>query len=207
MLVLKIKDILKTTHPETIRLFLLSNHYRSPIDFSEQNLLASGKALDKVYAVLKRLEEAGGLAADADTAPPGQFWKAFCEAMDDDFNTAKGIGILFTLVTEINRLLDGGPTAPAGDPVLPPAVGDLVRIGRILGILQQPWSDYFAQQSKTRLAETAISAESVDRLVAERSRARQNKDWQRADEIRNQLEKAGILLEDKAEGTQWKVAP
>ena len=204
---LMIKDILKTTHPETIRLFLLSNHYRSPIDFSDQNLLESGKALDKIYAALKRLDEAGGTPAKADTGPVGQFWKAFCEAMDDDFNTAKGIGILFNLVKEVNRLLDSGQAASTQNPFLAPAVGDLLRIGKILGIVQQPWSDYFAQQSQTRLADAAISPESVDRLVAERSHARQNKDWKRADEIRDQLEKAGILLEDKAEGTQWKVAP
>jgi cysteinyl-tRNA synthetase len=204
---LMIKDILKTTHPETIRLFLLSNHYRSPIDFSDQNLLESGKALDKIYAALKRLDEAGGIPANADTEPVGQFWEAFCEAMDDDFNTAKGIGILFNIVKEVNRLLDSGQAASTQSPFLAPAIGDLLRIGKILGIAQQPWSDYFTQQSQTRLADAAISPESVDRLVAERSHARQNRDWKRADEIRGELEKAGILLEDKAEGTQWKVAP
>ncbi len=204
---LMIKDILKATHPETIRLFLLSNHYRSPIDFSDQNLLESGKALDKVYAVLKRLDETYGIPAEADTAPTGQFWEAFCEAMDDDFNTAKGIGILFNLVKEANRLIDGGQAAAIDDPSTPLVIGDLLRMARILGILQQPWPDYVAQRSQTRLAETAISPESIDRLVAERSRARQNRDWKRADEIRDELEKAGILLEDKAEGTQWKVAP
>ena len=203
---LMIKDILKTTHPETIRLFLLSNHYRSPIDFSDQNLLESGKALDKIYAVLKRVDEAHGIPADLYTAPAGHFWHLFCEAMDDDFNTAKGIGILFNLVKEVNRMLDKSQSAAAEEPSIPLVLGDLLRIGSILGIGQQPWSDYFAQQSETRLGDAAISAASIDRLVAERSRARQNKDWKRADEIRDELERAGVLLEDTAEGTQWKAA-
>jgi cysteinyl-tRNA synthetase len=78
-------------------------------------------------------------------------------------------------------------------------------MGDILGILQQPWQSFFENRSASQLQDVDISTETIDALVAERTAARKNKDWQRADEIRDQLEKNGIVLEDKADGTHWKV--
>ena len=201
-----IKDILQTYHPETVRLFLLSNHYRSPIDFSDQNLKESGKALDKIYGICKRLDEEAGLGAEADGAASSDHWPAFCEAMDDDFNTAKGVGILFNLGKEANRLLDDEARLRENRAALACLTADLKRIGNILGILQQPWQTFFDQRVDSQLETMTISAEAIEALVAERAAARRNKDWKRADDIRDQLEQAGILLEDKGGGTQWKVA-
>jgi len=203
---LMVKDILKSYHCEVIRLFLLSSHYRSPIDFSDRNLQESEKALDKVYATLKRLDQDDGIAIGTGDAPAGQFWQAFSEAMDDDFNTAKGIGILFSLVKETNRLLDKGTATPAAKDGLPTLIGDLMRMGSILGILQLAWPVYFEARTRKGLKEVSLSPETIEKLIAERNAARNNKDWQRADEIRDELEDAGILLEDKADGTHWKVA-
>jgi cysteinyl-tRNA synthetase len=204
---LMIKDILQTYHPETVRLFLLSSHYRSPIDFSDQNLKEAEKALDKLYAGLKRLDREGGAGDNKDAASAGPLWQAFREAMDDDFNTAKGVGILFNLLKEANRILDeGAESAPAAN-ALAILHADLRRMGGVLGILQQPWAEFFEQRSESRLQGLAISADTIGALVAERAAARKQKDWQRADEIRNELEKAGIILEDKPDGTHWKVAP
>jgi len=204
---LMIKDILHSYHPEAVRLFLLSSHYRSPIDFSDQNLKESEKALDKIYGVRKRLDQTAGLTdAHDEEATSSSYWPAFCEAMDDDFNTAKGVGILFNLVKDANRMLDEEKRSQESNAALAFLTADLKRIGNILGILQQPWQSFFDERADSQLQTMAISAEAIDALVAERAAARKNKDWNRADEIRNQLEQAGILLEDKGDGTQWKVA-
>ena len=202
---LMIKDILQAYHPETVRLFLLSSHYRSPIDFSDRNLKESEKALDKIYGLVQRLDQEGGIGF-TDRSAGGDNWEAFCEAMDDDFNTAKGVGILFNLVKEGNRILDEGGYSSQGDESLATLTADLVRMGGILGILQQSWQVFFEQRGQRRLEKVTISPDTIDALVAERTDARKKKDWKRADEIRAQLEKDGIVLEDKADGTQWKVA-
>ncbi|WP_372679582.1 cysteine--tRNA ligase [Desulfosarcina sp.] len=204
---LMIKDILQSYHPETVRLFLLSSHYRSPIDFSDQNLKESEKALDKIYGVRKRLDQAAGLTeANGEEATNSGYWPAFCEAMDDDFNTAKGVGILFNLLKDANRILDEADPSSKAKDALSSMTADLKRIGNILGILQQPWQSFFDRRVDSHLETIAISAEAIEALVAERAAARQSKDWKRADDIRDQLEQAGILLEDKGGGTQWKVA-
>ena len=203
---LMIKDILLSYHPETVRLFLLSSHYRSPIDFSDQNLKESEKALDKIYGLLQRLDQEAGIKDAYDTSPAGAYWQSFCEAMDDDFNTAKGVGMLFNLVKEANRIVDEGARSPQANDALGALTDDLMRMGSILGILQQPWQAFFEQRAESQLQDVAISPETIDALVAERTTAREKRDWKRADEIREQLEKAGIVLEDKADGTHWKVA-
>ena len=203
---LMVKDILESYHPESVRLFLLSSHYRSPIDFSDQNLKESEKALDKIYGVLKRLDQEAGLAdADGATAA-GNYWQAFCEAMDDDFNTAKGVGILFNLIKEANRILDEDKRSLKAKGALVTLMTDLMQMAHILGILQLPWHSFFEKRADSQLRNLAISAEAIDLLVAERAAARKNKDWKRADEIRDQLEETGILLEDKDDGTHWKAA-
>ena len=126
--------------------------------------------------------------------------------MDDDFNTAKGVGILFNLVKEANRMLDEDKKSLKAKGVLVTLITDLMQMARILGILQQPWHSFFEERANNQLRNMAISAEAIDELVAERAAARNNKDWKRADEIRNQLEEIGILLEDKDDGTHWKAA-
>lgn len=203
---LMVKDILKSYHPETVRLFLLSSHYRSPIDFSDLNLKTSEKALDKLYALLTRLDQEADCAVGDNGSFVGAYWKNFCEAMDDDFNTAKGVGMLFNLVKEANRIMDAGGESAKTKGTLAGMAADLMRMGRVLGILQQPWQRFFEERSKSRLQGVSISPETIDALVAERIAARENRDWERADKIRNQLEKDGILLEDKPDGTHWKVA-
>ena len=202
---LMIKDILQTYHPETVRLFLLSSHYRSPIDFSDRNLKESEKALDKIYGLVQRLDQEAGIGF-VDRSSGGNYWDAFCEAMDDDFNTAKGVGILFNLVKEGNRILDEGGYSGKADGPLATLTADLYRMGFILGILKQSWQVFFEQGGQRRLEKVTISPDTIDTLVAERTAARAAKDWKRADEIRAQLEKDGIVLEDKADGTHWKVA-
>ena len=203
---LMIKDILASYHPESVRLFLLSSHYRSPIDFSDQNLKESEKALEKIYALIKRMAEEGGIGDIDNDAPAGKHWLDFCEAMDDDFNTARGVGLLFNLLKDANRILDQGDSSSGTAASLSEMAGDLRRMGDILGILQSSWQTFFDRRTANQLQELALTPERIDALVAERTAARQNKNWQRADEIRDQLAENGIVLEDKADGTHWKVA-
>jgi len=205
---LMIKDILTTYHPETIRLFLLSNHYRSPIDFSDQNLKEAERALVKLYTLRKRLEQDAGVTdGNAVEDPASTFWHPFCDAMDDDFNTAKAVGLLFSLVKEANRVMDRNGMSTPSIKALNALNADLTNMSAILGILQHPWQAFFSHQAQRRHHDAALPSDTIDALVAERSTARKNKDWKRADEIRDQLEKSGIILEDNADGTHWKAAP
>ncbi len=201
---LTVNDILNTYHPETVRLFLLSNHYRSPIDFSDQNLKESEKALDKIYSLLKRLDEEANITDAVLNSTKGNYWQSFCEAMDDDFNTARGIGILFNLVKETNRIID--QTEPGINEKLMPLAADLKKMGHVLGILQQSWQVFFEQRKESKLQDVTLTPDAIDVLVAERTAARKKKDWKRADEIREQLDQAGITLEDKSDFTHWKIA-
>ncbi len=145
----------------------------------------------------------------ADPVPDeaGNDWGRFCEAMDNDFNTAQGIGVLFEAVRGINRLLDESAGVPedALRQALAKPVQDIRRMGGVLGILTELPEDYFeARQSRLR-REKGVDAAAVDALVAERTAARKAKDWSRADAIRRQLEAMNVLVEDRPEGTLWKI--
>ncbi len=95
--------------------------------------------------------------------------------MDNDFNTAKGVGVLFNLVKEANRILDEGEGSSKANGALATLTADLMRIGGILGILQQPWKPFFEERTENQLLGVAISPETIDALVAERTAARKSK--------------------------------
>ncbi len=195
---LMIRDVLESYHPESVRLFLLSNHYRSPIDFSDRAMDESTTALDKIYALMERFEE---ISAAENS---GALWNSFREAMDDDFNTARGIGIVFDAVRNLNRLLDEN-LVPASEPELRSAKADLLKIGDILGILQEAPKQYFEKKKSRGLEKSAVDPETIEKLIAERLAARKSKNWARADEIRDFLAGHNIVLEDRPEGTVWKI--
>ncbi|MBW1676670.1 MAG: cysteine--tRNA ligase [Deltaproteobacteria bacterium] len=205
---LMIKDILKEYHPEALRLFLLSNHYRSPVDFTDKAMVEAEAGLEKIYAFLHRIDRYLGRCEPGDEKQePGTLWASFCQAMDDDFNTARGIGIVFETVRQLNRLMDDIGRKPdqhdqAG---LESTRADLVRIGGVLGILTEAPSQFFEQRKADVLQRKGIDTALVERLIAERTRARHEKDWATADRIRNELFSMDILIEDRAEGTIWKV--
>jgi len=203
---LMIKDVIKKYHPEAVRLFLLSKHYRSPIDFTEQAMDEAGSGLDKIYALLKRIEQKTTLKP-AEDPEPGDCWTRFCEAMDDDFNSARGIGILFDKVRNANRVLDKYPESlpPDSEKRLGVDQADILRIGRVLGIFIESPQAFFAKKRSRVLEQQSIDAADIDKMVRERSDARKSKDWERADEIRKQLEQMNIILEDGPDGTVWKI--
>ncbi|MCP4104969.1 MAG: cysteine--tRNA ligase [Desulfobacteraceae bacterium] len=202
---LMIKDVLKSYHPEVVRLFLLSNHYRSPIDFTDKAMDEAGTGLDKIYTLLERVEEVTGALTDK-SDESGDYWNRFTEAMDDDFNTAQGIGFLFDAVRNINRTLDKKKDniSPKAMADIQSAQNDILKTGRILGILTQTPKDYFENKKTQALEKKSIEPEVIDNMVRERIEARKSKDWAKADQIRKQLEDMNIILEDRSDGTVWK---
>jgi cysteinyl-tRNA synthetase len=204
---LLIKDILKTCHPEALRLFLLSNHYRSPVDFNENAMDEAGTALDKIYKVMHRLEEILGPPTSSDDSNSGGYWHRFCEAMDDDFNTAQGIGIPFDAVRAINRHIDSADdkTLKYNTDFIRSAQLDMKHMGGILGILNESPQAYFEEKKEDALELIQVDEAYIEQLIQDRVEARKTKDWGKADQIRDELEKMNIVLEDGPNGTLWKV--
>ena len=206
---LMIKDVLKEYHPEVVRLFLLSKHYRSPVDFTDQFLKEAESGLDKIYALLKRIEKETGLDRRKEVAAGesegGDIWVRFAEAMDDDFNSAQAIGIIFDSVKKINRRLNNNNISLESIQIIKKGYEDILRIGDILGILTEQPDVYFAGKKSSGIEKASIDSDLIDKMVLERSEARQNKDWARADQIRQELLDMNIIIEDSTEGTLWKI--
>ncbi|MBW2591460.1 MAG: cysteine--tRNA ligase [Deltaproteobacteria bacterium] len=204
-----IKDIIKTCHPEALRLFLLSNHYRSPIDYTPRNIEEAGKNLDKFYGTLKRIGEIIEHNSEIveDNSFDGEYWETFCSAMDDDFNSALGLGSLFDAIRNINRLLDETPDSKSDDTLrqVLSARAQILKIGTILGILAENPDDYFKYKKKSALEKQDLDPVIIEDLIKTRSEARVSKDWAKADEIRKKLEAMNVVVEDRSDGTFWKV--
>jgi len=197
-----IKDVLKDYHPEVIRMFLLSKHYRSPIDYNENSMDEVISGLDRIYAFLDRSFKAGA----APDRPAGPDWAVFVDAMNDDFNSARGMASIFDTVKKGNRLLDKNePDLPG--PVLDTVstlCSDLKKMGSILGILTNDPEAYFRAKKESGLEKQSMDSDAIDQLVLERTEARKARDFARADEIRASLDAMSIILEDGPDGTTWK---
>ncbi len=204
--ILTIRDALKNYSAEAIRLFLLSSHYRSPIDYSPEVLMDAESELDRFYTTLKRMEEDWPDVAKGavDEKMKGARIESFINALDDDFNTAAAIGFIFREVNEANRLMDDAKKSGAGKEVqeiLPIIRAIFKEMGAILGVFNRMPNEYF-QEKKSR---SLVPAEEIERLIAQRAEARKNRDFKKADEIRKELEGKGIFLEDTPKGTIWRV--
>jgi cysteinyl-tRNA synthetase len=203
-----IKDVLERYPPEVIRMFLLSNHYRSPIDFSEQSMHEVGMGLDRIYGFLERLENLGIQAQDSGNGGNGQgpLWQAFTEAMNDDFNSARALAAVFETVKKGNKTLDDSKDQPgdAGLKDLAQIRTDMAGISGILGIFLETPSAWFAAKKDKGMANMAVTPEQVEALIAERGQARKDRHFARADEIRDQLQEMNIILEDGPGGTVWR---
>jgi cysteinyl-tRNA synthetase len=209
--VLNIRDILKTCHPETLRLFLLSSHYRSPLDYSDESLKEASSALERLYSailVLDRLIDAKGLSSDR----PEEIMNLssrFVEAMEDDFNTPRCLAILFEAARCINRInTEYGANVekiPSSETLLNCRT-DIINLSRdVLGILKEEPVAFVERARHAGTTELGITVSEIDGLISERGQARKNRDFKRADEIRDKLAGFGILIEDGPKGATWRV--
>lgn len=214
-----IKEVLERYSPEVIRMFLLSNHYRSPIDYSEDSMRDVSMGLDRIYAFLERLEKAG---ATLDTSRKGELWEEFSLAMNDDFNSAKALASVFEVVKKGNRLLDDAQDKPDNTTleILNLFYNDIKSAAPVLGIFLQDPLAYFKAKKDKGMADLAAAttampatappdasaptADQIEDLIRQRAEARKNRDFSKADEIRNQLQELKIILEDGPKGTTWR---
>jgi len=210
-----IRDILQQYHPEVLRLFLLQSHYRSPVDFSDAALNEARQGMNRFYSVLKLLKdiEAGGEATASQTTGQNsdmkvhlqKFRECFCEAMDDDFNTARAIGHLFDAVRVVNAALAEKKTTVSLSEFAE-ARKIFLEIGSVVGLFWQEADDYLRQDREREAVKRGLSVGEIERLIAERRAARAAKLWQRADEIRKGLADQGVILRDAPGATTWTIA-
>ena len=217
--ILTIKEILKEWHPEVLRLFLLSHHYRSPIDFSHEILVETKAGLDRFYQTLKAMkdETLWPLAPDKKKAESPtvketrqaveSFRPHVEEAMDDDFNTAQALGYFYELQTRFNSLLSASKGRPTEEIVslLKHGLDHFSTLGWIFGLFREDPGTYVEEQKREGLRKLGIPEAEILRAIEERNSARKEKNWKRADEIRNDLLSKGVLLEDGPSGTTWKL--
>ncbi len=186
-----VREVLERYRPEVIRFFILSSHYRSPLNYSDEQLDDAASALRRLYTALRGVEEVG-------LSEVGQPFEArFHEAMDDDFNTPVAISVLFDLTREINRQkLENSELANS--------LGAMLRrLAGLLGLLETN-PEAFLKSSDGETVQSGLSDEAIDKLIEERIAARQNKEWAEADRLRDYLKEQGVLLEDVATGTSWR---
>ncbi|PLY01462.1 MAG: cysteine--tRNA ligase [Desulfuromonas sp.] len=215
-----IREILEKFDPEVVRFFILQAHYRSPIDFSDQNLKEAGAGLSRIY---ESLEAAEKLLAALDEIPENAeglkgnhaelaalvtgIEGRFREAMDDDFNTALAIGHLFEVVRGLNRIVTEKHYKKSKGllAVLRDGHDEVLRLGEVLGLFTTPAEAWLEREKMLGLVGTGMSPEIIEALIDERMVARKNKDFARSDQIRDDLDARGVLLLDSAEGTSWKL--
>ncbi|KXH80771.1 cysteine--tRNA ligase [Sporosarcina sp. HYO08] len=188
-----VNDIRKQVDPKVLRFFMLSVHYRHPVNFSQDLVESAANGLDRIQTAYNNLKHR--LSTSADLGDQKDIWMhkvdeqitAFEQAMDDDFNTANGIAAIFELVKLANvYLLEKNTQAE----VLTYFIETLERLMDVLGISLE--------------SETDLLDQDIEALIEERLDARKNRNFARADEIRDELKAKGILLEDTAQGTRWK---
>jgi len=184
-----VREVLKSYHPEVLRLFILGSHYRSPLNYSDQNLDAARAALSRLYTALKEVKPQGEALPEVITR--------FEELMDDDFNTPEAIALLFEQASEVNRLRGSDPKQAARH------AATMKTIGGILGLLQNEPEAFLHWAPAT---EGQLSEDQIQALIDQRQAARKEKNWAESDRIRDELAAAGIVLEDGPDGTTWRRA-
>ncbi|OIM99743.1 cysteine--tRNA ligase [Idiomarina sp. MD25a] len=181
-----IRDVLNAYDAETVRYFLLSSHYRSQLNYTQDNLEQAHAALERLYTALRGLTPK---QPDENLRLP--YWNQFTDAMNDDFNAPEAMSVLFELVREINKARDNDAGRAAQ------LAHVLIELADVLGLLQQSPESFLQGGADDEVA-------LIEALIVQRNKARAEKDWAAADEARDRLTEMGIVLEDGANGTQWR---
>ena len=183
-----IREVLKKYDAEVIRYFILTSHYRSPLNYSDQHLDNAKGALTSLYTALR------GLDVATVTASENEYSDRFYAAMDDDFNTSEAIAVLFELARETNRCRSEDQDKAAE------FAARLRQLGGLLGLLQREPEAFL----KGDVGEGGLDDAAIERLIAARLQARADKAWAEADRIRDELKGQGVLIEDGPQGTTWR---
>ena len=184
-----IKEVLKKYQPEVIRFFILSSHYRSPLNYSVENLDEAKSSLTRLYTALKEFNS-DNVSADQDYATQ------FNSYMDDDFNTPKAISLLHEIARKINRNED------KTDEESKRLASTLKKLGSILGLLESEPQDFL--KGKSNENKENVDTDYINELIRQRNIARDKKDFEKADEIREQLAELDVTLEDTEDSTDWR---
>ncbi|KJY95328.1 cysteine--tRNA ligase [Pseudoalteromonas piscicida] len=183
-----VREVLKAFDRETVRYFLINGHYRSQLNYSQENLEQARSSLERIYTALRGVELVEVELKGNDYA------ERFETAMNDDFNTPEALPVIFELSKEVNRLKDSDAKAAGEHAFI------LVKLAEVLGIAQQdPESFLQGEQDDDEVAQ-------IEALIEKRRSARENKDWAAADEARDALTALGVVLEDSAGKTTWRKA-
>jgi cysteinyl-tRNA synthetase len=197
-----LKDALKLHRPEVVRTFIITSHYRNPVVFSEEALDSAGKGWERIYSAVRLTREKLRHASDGDAGSAfidvlDKTKQQFIEAMDDDFNAPGGMAALHELTREVNTLLNSDQAV--GKAILE-AIDNTYRElgGEVLGIIPD-------EAVTAGAANAEREAGLIRLLINQRAEARAAKDFAKADQIRNQLAELGVTLEDRPDGTIWRI--
>jgi cysteinyl-tRNA synthetase len=213
--VVLMSDLLKAHAPDTLRALLLSSHYRRPIDYGPTRLAEIERGLQTFYRAFERFEELTGIPIYSLEAPTqrndtpdepalpaevAEHRQQFLEAMDDDFNTGGALGELFEIVHAVNRI-STSPAAIAGNsPEYLAAMTVLRELSQILGLFRKP-------PAHPQASGDGLTTPLLELLLELRARLRKDKNFALADEVRNRLTALGVVLEDRPDGTKWRIEP
>lgn len=181
-----IRDVLAKYHPEVVRYLLVSSHYRSPINYSEDSLKEARAALERFYLGLKDLPQVAAAGGE-------QFSERFAAAMNDDFNSPEACAVLFDMIREVNRLKATDLDAAAA------LAARMRELASVLGVLQLDADAFLLAGGEGKLA-----AADIEVLIAQRLAAREAKNWAESDRIRDELAEQGVILEDSQGKTSWR---
>lgn len=183
--VLLVHDLIKTIPGEVIRLALLSAHYRQPLDWSSETIESAKRMLDRLYGAIRGIDVSADARAAAE--PPA----AVIAALEDDLNTPKALAEMFNLARSLNKA--------EGETERLQLATDILAAGDLIGVLQNDAEDWF-----TSSTDSEISDDEIESLIADRNKARADKDFARGDAIRDELAAKGVSIEDGADGTRWR---
>ncbi len=201
-----LRDIYKKHHPETLRLFLVSSHYRSPIDFSEKNLEDAEKVLSRFYEALADADEVlKGELASSDVVRKHPLLTKCEEAMNDDFNTSVVLALMNEELRAINTELDKIARGSGDQNKLLVCVAAFRLVGGLLGLLSSSPEKFKREIFDLKKSSLGLDVAKIEKLIKDRDLARKGQDWSRADQCRDELTQMGVVLEDTPQGTEWKI--